>query len=103
MVSDPASDACTAIGRATNSVNSAIATAATPSSNSPSAVSSAPNTTKMPSFTTSMMSSLRRSNASRTSGRRMPRTIAATNTAISPLPSGGSTATPYAENATPSA
>ena len=66
-------------------------------------MSSAPNTTKTPSFTTSMMSSERRSNASRRSGRRMPSTIAHTNTAIRPLPSGGSTATPYAANATPSA
>ena len=48
----------------------------------------APKTTKTPSFTISTMSSLCASKHSRTSGRQMPSAIAATNTAMKPLPSG---------------
>ena len=98
----PASAANTATGRATNRVNATIATAAHPSANSPSSVMIAPNTTKTPSFTISTMSSLCASKHSRMSGRQMPSAIAATNTAMNPLPSGGSVAVPYAAKATPS-
>ena len=69
-------------------------TAARPSSKRPPSVSSEPNTTKIPSFTTSTRSSAWDSNDARMSGRRMPRTMAQTNVAISPLPCGGRTAAP---------
>ena len=46
----------TATGRARSSVNRTIATAAAPSANNPSSVSSEPKTTNTPSFTISMMS-----------------------------------------------
>ena len=49
-----------------------------------------------------MMSSARVSKQRRISGRQMPKAIAATKTAMNPLPSGGSVAAPYAANATPS-
>ena len=90
----PASATAIATGRASSSVKATIAAAATPSSNSPPNVSSEPNTTKIPSFTSSMMSCERLSKQARMSGRRMPSTIAHTNTAMKPFPSGGSTATP---------
>ena len=54
----------------------------------------APNTRNTPSFTTSIRSSERSSKHSRMSGRQMPSAIAATNAAMKPLPSGGSTAVP---------
>ena len=63
----------------------------------------APKTRKTPSFTISTRSSLCASKHSRMSGRQMPSAIAATNTAMKPLPSGGSVAVPYAAKATPSA
>ena len=90
----PASAANTAAGRATSSVKATIATAAQPSSNSPPKVRIAPNTRKTPSFTISIRSSERASKHSRTSGRQIPKAIAATNTEMKPLPSGGSVATP---------
>ena len=90
----PASAVNTATGRATSRVKAAIPTAAQPSSNSTSKVRIAPNTRNTPSLTTSSMSSERASKHSRTSGRQMPNAIAATNTAMKPLPSGGSTAAP---------
>src|SRR5215211_3163255 len=55
----PASATQIATGRATSSVTTTIATVAQPSSNRPWNVSSDPNTTKTPSFTTSLMSSPR--------------------------------------------
>ena len=55
----PASATKTATGRATSSVKATIATAAQPSPNSPSSVSSEPNTTKIPSLTISITSSER--------------------------------------------
>ena len=57
-------------------------------------MSSEPKTTKIPSFTTSMMSCERSSKQSRMSGLRMPSVMAQTKTAIRPLPAGGKTATP---------
>jgi hypothetical protein len=65
---------------------------ARPSANSPPNVSSEPNTTKIASFTISISSSERASKQLRTSGRRMPSTIAHTNTAMNPFPSGWRTA-----------
>jgi len=57
----PISAIASATGRATRSVTSTIATAAHPSRNRPSIVSSDPNTTKIPSLTISTMSSARAS------------------------------------------
>ena len=82
------SAANSAAGRATSSVTNTIPTAAQPSPNRPSRVSSAPNTTKITSLTTSMMSSARCSKAARTSGRRMPSVIAHVNTPMKALPCG---------------
>ena len=93
----------TAAGRATSSTNATIATAARPSPNRASSVNSEPNTTNTPSLTTSISSSERSSKLARMSCRRMPNTMAQTNTAIRPLPCGTSTASPYARNAAPSA
>src|SRR3954447_1377289 len=91
----PASAIQIATGRASSNTTAANATAAQPSPNRPSAVSSAPNTTKIPSLTISTMSSARFSKLARRSGRRIPSVIAPTNTAMKPLPSGGSpTVTP---------
>ena len=84
----------TATGRATSSVNATTATAAQPSANSVSKVKMAPKTRKTPSLTTSRTSSERVSKQSRMSGRQIPNAIAATNTEMKPLPSGGSTAAP---------
>ena len=89
----PASAIHTATVRATSSVTSTTPTAAQPSVNSPSRVSSEPKTTKTPSLTISMMS-LDISRYSGTSGRRMPRTIAHTKTAMTPLPCGGRVVSP---------
>ena len=61
-----------AIGRATSSVKATIATAAQPSPNRPSKVSSEPKTTKIPSLTISTMSSARSDEVWARSGRRMP-------------------------------
>ena len=83
-----------AIGRASSSVNATIPTAAQPSPNRPSNVSSEPNTTKIPSLTISMMSSARCSKSWPRSGRRIPSVIAHTNTAMKPLPAGSSTVAP---------
>ena len=63
----------------------------------------APKTRNTPSFTISIRSSERSSKHSRMSGRQIPRAIAATKVAMRPLPSGGSTAVPYAAKATPTA
>ena len=82
----PIIDTKIASGRITSSVPATIATAAQPSWNSVENVSSEPKTTKMPSFTSSIRSSERRSKHSRMSGRRMPSAIAATKTAMKPLP-----------------
>ena len=89
-----ASATATATGRASRRVTAAIATVAAPSANRPSRVSREPKTRKTPSLTTSMRSSACASKHSRTSGRRMPRTMAATKTAMKPLPCGGSTVKP---------
>ena len=75
-------------------MKAAIATAAQPSWNRVSNVKIAPNTRNTPSLTTSSRSSERASKHSRMSGRQMPNAIAATNTEMKPLPSGGSTAVP---------
>ena len=63
----------------------------------------APNTRKTASFTSSTTSSDCDSKHSAMSGRQIPNAMAATKTAIRPLPSGGSVAVPYAVKATPSA
>ena len=75
-------------------MNAAIPTAAQPSPNRVSSVKIAPNTRNTPSLTTSSTSSERVSKHSRMSARQIPNAIAATNTAMKPLPSGGSTAVP---------
>ena len=75
-------------------MKAAIATAAQPSSKSVSKVKIAPKTRNTPSLTTSSRSSERVSKHSRMSGRQIPNAIAATNTEMKPLPSGGSTAAP---------
>ena len=75
-------------------MKAAIATVAQPSSKSVSNVKIAPNTRNTPSLTTSMMSSAALSKQCWISGLHMPNAIAATNTAMKPLPSGGSVATP---------
>ena len=90
----PVSAVNTATGRATSSVNTAIPTAAQPSSNRMSKLRIAPNTRNTPSFTTSITSSERSLKHSATSGRQMPNAIAATKTDTNPFPSGGSTAAP---------
>ena len=88
------SAANSATGRARSSVTATIPTAAQPSPNSPSIVSSEPNTTKITSLTTSMMSSARCSKAARTSGRRMPSVMAQVNTAMKAFPWGSIAVTP---------
>ena len=90
----PTSEHITAIGRATNRVSRATPSPAQPFDVRPCQVSSDPNTAKIPSLTISTRSSDCLANASRMSGRRIPSTIAATNTAISPLPLGSRTAAP---------
>ena len=90
----PTSEHMTAIGRATNRVTRATPSPAHPVEVRPCQVSSDPNTAKIPSLTISTRSSDWLANASRMSGRRIPSTIAATNTAISPLPLGSRTAAP---------
>ena len=90
----PARASQTATGRATRSVTTTIATAAAPSWKSPPSVSSDPKTTKIPSLTISMSSWEPCSKYARMSGRRMPRVMAQTNTAMIPLPCGGATVSP---------
>ncbi len=80
--------------RATNSVVTTTATAPQPSSNRPWRVSSDPNTTKIPSLTSSTRSAACSWKWWARSGRRMPYVIAHTNTAIRPLPWGGRTVKP---------
>ena len=57
-------------------------------------MNSEPNTVKIPSFTTWTTSSPFSAKHTRRSSRRFPTTIAATNTAMKPLPVGGSNVIP---------
>ena len=100
----PASATNTATGRATSSVNAITPTAAQPSPKRPSSVMIAPKTTKIAQLhDLDHVLATAASKHSRMSGRQIPNAIAATNTAMRPLPSGGSVAVPYAAKATPSA